>query len=325
MFDCCLVKLVVVVLFLYYAIRYILELIPVKNLYKKAIFITGCDSGFGHEFALYCAKRGIYVFAGCLENKVTLLAVNRPQTRNLPGTVEPLKIDVTNDESVLEAREFIRLGLWALVNNAGILPAFGPADWSTVDDFITVLDVNTFGVIRVTLEFLPLLKQSKGRVVTTTSVLSRVCFPGIAQYQCSKFATAGFMDTLRQEVEPFGIKCSIIEPEIFDTPLIAADPMEKSIEDSWNRLNLKKQEEYGEEFKNYCNYRYKSTKIEYVVKNYYHAVTALLPRNRYYCGWRAIFFYIPLSLLPTAAHDLIIRLIFGQKLFPAVCVQKKIQ
>lgn len=62
--------MVAILIILYYAVRYFLELIPVKELKKKAVFVTGCDSGFGREFVLYCAKNGLHVFAGCLTEKV---------------------------------------------------------------------------------------------------------------------------------------------------------------------------------------------------------------------------------------------------------------
>ncbi|KHJ87028.1 hypothetical protein OESDEN_13204 [Oesophagostomum dentatum] len=67
-----------------------------------------------------------------------------------------------------------------------------------------------------------------------------------------------------------------------------------------------------------------STKIHYVVDNYLHALTAKYPRHRYYCGWDAIFVYVPLSLLPTWWADFVVRMLGKQELQPAV-VEKKLK
>ncbi|GFT24610.1 estradiol 17-beta-dehydrogenase 2, partial [Nephila pilipes] len=84
-----------------------------------------------------------------------------------------LHVDVTKDDSVKEAVEFVKRNLgasefWAVVNNAGILKGFS-AELAHLNDFKDCLDVNTLGTIRVVKAFLPLLKQSKGRIVNITS------------------------------------------------------------------------------------------------------------------------------------------------------------
>ncbi len=62
---------------------------------------------------------------------------------------------------------FIHLGLWGVINNAGISGRPGPADWQTMEDYRKVLGINTFGLIDVTHTFLPLIKKEKGRIVNT--------------------------------------------------------------------------------------------------------------------------------------------------------------
>ncbi|GFU19971.1 uncharacterized protein NPIL_284411, partial [Nephila pilipes] len=63
---------------------------------------------------------------------------------------------------------FSDIEFWAVVNNAGILKGFS-AELAHLNDFKSCLDVNTLGPIRVVKAFLPLLKQSKGRIVNITS------------------------------------------------------------------------------------------------------------------------------------------------------------
>ena len=64
--------------------------------------------------------------------------------------------------------------LWALVNNAGVIER-GEIEWMPMESCMKQFEVNTFGVMRVTKAFLPLLRKSKGRVVTTTSTGGKNC------------------------------------------------------------------------------------------------------------------------------------------------------
>jgi len=87
-------------------------------------------------------------------------------------------------------------GLWGLVNNAGRSLPIAPADWLRVEDFAKVLDVNLLGVVDVTLQFLPLLKKGRGRVVNVSSILGRLAFFS-GGYCLSKFGVEAFSDALR--------------------------------------------------------------------------------------------------------------------------------
>lgn len=59
----------------YYVLRYLRELIALSGLSKRAVFITGADTGFGHLLALKCAENGLPTFAGCLTREVGKLCV----------------------------------------------------------------------------------------------------------------------------------------------------------------------------------------------------------------------------------------------------------
>ena len=84
------------------------------------------------------------------------------------GKTQVLRMDVTKDDEVNAVYEQVKNDLrqngeelWAVVNNAGII-TFGPLDWGTVDTYKQIAEVNTFGMVRVTRTFLPLIRQSKG-------------------------------------------------------------------------------------------------------------------------------------------------------------------
>ena len=87
-------------------------------------------------------------------------------------------------------------GLWAVVNNAGIVARCGPIDWLTKKDFEEVIAVNLLGVISVTQAFLPLLRKGNGRLINMSSGSARfACVSG--PYVASKFGVEGYSDTLR--------------------------------------------------------------------------------------------------------------------------------
>lgn len=89
-------------------------------------------------------------------------------------------------------------GLWALVNNAGIAARrSGPLDWLDVDDFRRVMEVNLFGMVRVTKACLPLLKLTRGRIVNVTSAAGRLALARKGPYDSSKFAAEAFSDIIR--------------------------------------------------------------------------------------------------------------------------------
>lgn len=74
--------LIVLVVAGYYIARYLWELVELPSLRRRAVFITGADTGFGHLLALKCARHGIPVFAGCLTEQVGTLIANVCQCAN---------------------------------------------------------------------------------------------------------------------------------------------------------------------------------------------------------------------------------------------------
>lgn len=82
------------------------------------------------------------------------------------------------------------------MNNAGRSLPIGPLDWMHLEDFIKVLNVNLMGLMDVTLQFLPLLKKGRGRVVNVSSILGRLSIIG-GGYCLSKYGVEAFSDSLR--------------------------------------------------------------------------------------------------------------------------------
>jgi hypothetical protein len=111
---------------------------------QLAVFITGCDSGFGKETAIWAATAGYVVFAGCLFQE------SFDHFKHGPGTILPIQIDVTNNDSVAAAFRIVenlindtsgnqKRVFHALINNAGI-GRQGLVDWLDLADFQKVMD-----------------------------------------------------------------------------------------------------------------------------------------------------------------------------------------
>ncbi|KAK3580401.1 hypothetical protein CHS0354_001521 [Potamilus streckersoni] len=183
---------------------------------RKAVFITGCDTGFGYHLAERLATKTFKVFAGCLlidgEGSKKLGAHESNRIQILP-------LDVTRDDSVQAALEFVQQNLdetelWGLVNNAGIY-AHGEVELSIIDAFKKCAEVNLYGLIRVTKAFLPLIRKSKGRIVNMSSSSGLHSWPCSSPYNTSKYGVESVSDSLRAEMRRFDVKVILIEPAMF--------------------------------------------------------------------------------------------------------------
>ncbi len=183
-----------------------------------AVLVTGASSGIGKACALALAARGVHVFAG----------VRREVDLQLPGGVNaekftPLMLDVTYAASIAAAWETITAGLQGsqligLVNNAGIMIS-GPLECVSHQDLRAQLDVNVVGQMEVTRAFLPLLRESRGRIVNIGSTSGHIPSAFTGPYCASKYALLALTDVLRMELRPFGIHVAMIEPGVIATPL----------------------------------------------------------------------------------------------------------
>ncbi|XP_050396862.1 D-beta-hydroxybutyrate dehydrogenase, mitochondrial [Patella vulgata] len=202
----------------------------------KAIFITGCDTGIGHELALTTNDQGFVVFAGCLDPDGNGAEILRSRSSK---RIHIVKLDVTNDEQVEDSLQYVKntckesdLVLWGLVNNAGIV-VDGLIELLNISAYKQVGDINLYGVVRVTKAFLPLLRQSKGRIMNVSSERG-IRFPyGSYVYCMSKTGVEAFSDSLRLEMSRFGVRVSIIEPGHFG---IATSIVQKPVIDRNRKL-----------------------------------------------------------------------------------------
>ncbi|KAJ8409592.1 hypothetical protein AAFF_G00229930 [Aldrovandia affinis] len=244
----------IVVLYLFFVAYVAMPPIPRGSVKAegKAVFITGCDTGFGFALAKYLHKLGFTVFAGCL-----LKDKGGDGATELEGLhsdrMKVLQLDVCSEEQVAQAAEFVRgnledpeRGLWAVVNNAGV-STFGEVEFTSMETYRQVTEVNLWGTIRVTKALLPLVRRAKGRVVNLASMYGRMGNAMRSPYCVSKYGVEAFSDCLRYEMKPWQVKVVVVEPGNFiaATGILNRDIVAATGDKLWREAPPGVQEDYG--------------------------------------------------------------------------------
>jgi NAD(P)-dependent dehydrogenase (short-subunit alcohol dehydrogenase family) len=187
-------------------------------------FVTGASRGFGLELVRAARAGGHRVVATARRTRALdeVLA-------DADDNVLTLPLDVTDQDS---ARRAVRAAVDAfgridvLVNNAGrgLLSAVEEADGEAVR---ALFDVNVFGTLNVTRAVLPVMRaQNSGHILTISSVGGLQASAGWGIYASTKFAVEGAFEALRAEVEPLGIKVTLVEPGYFRTDFLDGSSLE---------------------------------------------------------------------------------------------------
>ena len=182
---------------------------------EKVWFITGTSRGFGRQWAIAALDRGDRV------------AATARDTATLDGLVErygdallPIQLDVTDRDADFAAVKrahdhFGRLDI--VVNNAGYAE-FGFIEELTEKAARDQLETNVFGALWITQAALPYLREQRsGHIIQVSSIGGITAFANLGMYHASKWALEGFSQSLAQEVAPFGVHVTLIEPGGFDT------------------------------------------------------------------------------------------------------------
>lgn len=183
----------------------------------RAVLITGASSGIGLKTAEVLAANGFFVYAGARKQAdIDMLSA----MENIQG----VRLDVNVQEDIDAAVETVKaggLGLYALINNAGVV-LLAPLVEVTEEDLAFQMNVNVYGPYRVTKAFAPLLIESEGRVATTGSISGIVTWGLGGPYTMSKHAVEAYTDVLAVEMAGFGVDVAVVEPGNYKSDIMAS-------------------------------------------------------------------------------------------------------
>jgi NAD(P)-dependent dehydrogenase (short-subunit alcohol dehydrogenase family) len=184
--------------------------VPTDHRSRRIWFVTGAGRGLGRAFT-----------EAILEHGDTVVATARDVSTldDLAAThgdgLLPLQVDVTNRDAVFAAVERAHAAfdhLDVVVNNAGY-GLFGAVEELAPADLQAQLDVNLLGPLHVVQAALPRMRErGAGHIIQISTVGGIVAFPLLGGYHASKWALEGLTESLAQEVAPFGIAVTLVEP-----------------------------------------------------------------------------------------------------------------
>ena len=203
-----------------------------KNFNNKVAAITGAGSGIGQQLAILLAQQGCHL---------SLSDVNQ---QGLASTLALLKAyDVRVTSKQLDVADRVAMQAWAaetvqnhgsvnmIFNNAGV--ALGSTvEGASYEDLEWIVNINFWGVVYGTKEFLPYIKQTQdGHIINISSLFGLTAQPTQSAYNATKFAVRGFTESLRQELdmENGGVSALCVHPGGIRTNIANAAKMNDSI------------------------------------------------------------------------------------------------
>jgi NAD(P)-dependent dehydrogenase (short-subunit alcohol dehydrogenase family) len=192
-------------------------------------FITGASSGIGLSLARAAASRGenVVALARHMESRRALIDEHGGRVLALSSDVRiPREVEDAVSRAV---QAFGRIDVVA--NNAGY-GVFGAVEEVSDEQARGIFDTNVFGVLNVLRATLPVLRaQGRGHIVQGSSYYGRVGHPGVGLVTATKYAVEGLTDALVGELEPLGVKVTLVEPGPTATAFVANLDVAETIDD----------------------------------------------------------------------------------------------
>ncbi len=204
----------------------------------KYVLVTGVSTGIGNSISSYLLSKGYFVF-GTVRKSSDAFELSK----EYPDRFQELIMDVTDNPTIKSSLAQVKskLGnerLNVLINNAGYaLP--GPISLLSDEELHQQMNVNVYGIQRVTNAFLPLLgtdpsiKAKPGKIINISSISGLFNSPFNGAYCISKHAVESLTDIYRRELLYYGIDVIAIQPgpfksEIWDKNMGAMDKYAES-------------------------------------------------------------------------------------------------
>jgi len=187
------------------------------------VLITGTSSGIGLATTLELARAGHQVYATMRNPARAPKLAEQASKERLPVSI--LTMDVDSDQSVADCFAALHQKdgqIDVLVNNAGI-ERHGSVEELPMQEFRATMETNYFGALRCIRQVLPGMRErGSGCIVNVSSVAGKIACSPLAAYTASKFALESLSEALAGEMKPFGVRVTIVEPGIIETPMAQA-------------------------------------------------------------------------------------------------------
>ena len=191
------------------------------TLKDKRILITGASSGIGKALACSLAGKGAELVLSS-RNVEKLRTVSEIIKSSHAGIPEPsiVSCDLSKTDEIKNlfdecTRNQGKIDI--LINNAGV-GVYGESDLTTIEDHISIMEVNYFGAVQCMLEVLPqMMKRKEGMIVNICSVAAIHGIPYMGAYSASKAALVALSQSMRAELSKFGISLLVVYPGYTET------------------------------------------------------------------------------------------------------------
>jgi NAD(P)-dependent dehydrogenase (short-subunit alcohol dehydrogenase family) len=204
----------------------------------KVIYLTGGTKGIGFECAKKYLEEGAVVVI--VSNDATSVAVCKAMLE----TEDVLVADVSNEEDVKSTIEYTlhKYGRIDVVhNNAGIAQPAKPLHQTTEREWNDVFDINVKSIFYTTQYALPLLKETQGCILNTSSMVGDIGQENHAAYSATKGAINALTKSMALDYAPFHIRVNAVAPAGVWTPMLrawsAAQENAKGIERYLNEIH----------------------------------------------------------------------------------------
>lgn len=185
---------------------------------KKAVLITGANSGIGAETVKIFSQNGYFIYLlGRNPDRLEEVALQCENGASI------LKCDLTNEEQLNKYTQHLferpDTDLQVLINNAGIFERHSHLEQG-MDIWRRQFETNLFGAVHLTQKVMPFfLKNKRGSIVNVSSTLGKKPTGDTSAYSASKAAMINWTKSLALELGPLGIRVNCVCPGLVDTPI----------------------------------------------------------------------------------------------------------
>lgn len=185
---------------------------------SKIALVTGATSGIGRATARILAKNGYKVII-CGRREDRLIALEKELSEFTE--VHILSFDVRDKKAVFESinslpETFSEIDI--LINNAGNAHGLDPIQNGDLDDWDAMIDINVKGLLYVSKAIIPqMIERKSGHIINIGSIAGKEVYPNGNVYCASKHAVDALNQSMRMDLNPYGIRVGAIHPGLVET------------------------------------------------------------------------------------------------------------